>query len=176
MIIALKCWARRGVVRAVLPAALALSGCALVQPPPLAVGQSEPEVVALLGAPTGRYTLPDGLTRLEFARGPFGRQTYMVDLGADGRSRRFDQVLNTQHFARFAEQAPGMTVDELLRTLGRPGDRQHGGLRGGETWSWRYPTNDCLWFQVSVGADGRVVSGGYGIDPVCDARDGVARE
>lgn len=150
---------------------LTLAGCALFEPPPLAMGQSEAEVTALLGAPTGRYGLPDGVTRLEFARGPFGRQTYMVDIGPDGRSRRFDQVLNTMHFAQFAERAPGMSVDELLRSLGRPGERQRLGWVGGELWSWRYPTNDCLWFQVSLGVDGKVIGGGYGIDPACDVND-----
>ena len=157
-------------------AAVALASCAVFQPPPLAVGQSEPEVVALLGSPTGRYPMAEGVTRLEFARGPFGRQTWMVDIGPDGRSRRFDQVLNTMHFAQFAERAPGLSVDELLRTLGRPGDRQRLGWVGGEVWSWRYPTNDCLWFQVSIGTDGKVVSGGYGIDPVCDVKDPPGRE
>ena len=44
-----------------------------------------------------------------------------------------------------------------------------GGWQGGEVWSWRYPTNDCLWFQVSVGADGRVRDGIFNIDPRCDA-------
>ncbi len=154
-----------------LLAALALAGCALFQPPPLALGQTEAEVQALLGLPTARYAMADGLQRLEFARGPFGRHTWMVDIGPDGRSRHFDQVLNTRHFASFAERAPGMSIDELLRTLGRPGDRQHGGWAGGETWSWRYPTNDCLWFQVSIGADRKVIGGGYGIDPMCDVND-----
>lgn len=156
-----------------LATSLVLGACAMFQPPPLALGQTEAEVVALLGLPTGRYPMPDGVQRLEFARGPFGRHTWMVDLGADGRSRRFDQVLNTRHFAEFAERAPGMSIDELLRTLGRPGERQHGGWAGGETWSWRYPTNDCLWFQVSISAERKVLSGGYGIDPACDANDKV---
>ena len=42
---------------------------------------------------------------------------------------------------------------------------------GGELWSWRYPTNDCLWFQVSIGADRKVVNAGQGIDPLCDVKD-----
>lgn len=160
----------------VLTLTLGLGGCALFQPPPLAVGQTEAEVTALLGRPTGRYMLGDGVTRLEFARGPFGRETWMVDLGTDGRSRRFDQVLNTWHFAQFAEAAPGMSIDQLLRSLGRPGQRDRMGWVGGEVWSWRYPTNDCLWWQVSIGPDGKVQSGGYGIDPICDANASGARD
>jgi hypothetical protein len=152
-------------------AAAVLAGCAAFHAPPLAPGQSEGEVLALLGPPTGRYGLPDGAQRLEFARGPLGRQTWMVDIGPDGRSRRAEQVLNEAHFADFQQRAQGMTVDELLRTLGRPGERRHGGWAGGELWSWRYPTNDCLWFQVSIGTDARVIGGSYGIDPACDVND-----
>jgi hypothetical protein len=152
-------------------AVLLVSGCALFQPPPLVVGQSEAQVQALLGPPTQRYGMPDGVVRLEFATGPFGRQTWMVDVGPDGRSRSFDQVLNEANFANFQQRAPGMSVDQLLRELGRPGERQHGGWAGGETWSWRYPTNDCLWFQVSIGEDRKVIGGSYGIDPVCDVND-----
>ena len=177
MITLLHTWHRRtSAVGLTLGLALSMGGCALFQPPPLAVGQTEAEVSALLGMPTGRYALGDGLTRLEFARGPFGRETWMVDLGPDGRSRRFDQVLNTWHFAQFAETAPGMGTEQLLRTLGRPGQRDRMGWVGGEVWSWRYPTNDCLWWQVSIGPDGKVQSGGYGIDPICDANASGARD
>lgn len=161
----------RAALAAGLATVLGLGGCALWQGPPLQAGQTQAELAAVLGPPTGRYALGDGRTRLEHATGPFGRHTWMVDLGADGRVLQWRQVLSTEHFAEFAARAPGLTVDELLRTLGRPGERQHGGLRGGQVWSWRYPTNDCLWFQVSIGADGRVVDAGYGTDPICDIND-----
>ncbi|MFT3820003.1 MAG: hypothetical protein QM750_20715 [Rubrivivax sp.] len=154
-----------------VPAALLLAGCVTFGPPPLAVGQTEAEVVAVMGAPTGRYAMPEGVTRLEYATGPFGRHTWMVDIGPDGRSRRFQQVLEWRNLAAFQQRAAGMSIDELLRELGRPGDRAHGGLRGGETWSYRYPTNNCLWFQVSIGADGKVTGAGDGIDPMCDTND-----
>jgi hypothetical protein len=65
---------------------------------------------------------------------------------------------------------PGMNRAAVLRELGTPGERQGVGWLGREVWSWRYPTNDCLWFQmtVDVAAD-RVHDAGYGIDPRCDA-------
>ena len=161
----------RSCVAALAVTAALLAGCAAFAPPPLTVGQTEPQVVGLLGTPTGRYPMADGVTRLEFATGPYGRQTWMVDLGPDGRSRRFEQVLNTRYFADFQQRAPGMSIDQLLRELGRPGERQHGGRMGGELWSWRYPTNDCLWFQVGIGADRKVINAGQGIDPLCDVKD-----
>ncbi|MCK7501407.1 MAG: hypothetical protein MZW92_73540 [Comamonadaceae bacterium] len=63
---------------------------------------------------------------------------------------------------------PGMTRDELLRTLGRPGERRGGGWQGGEVWSWRYDTHDCWWFQVSIGDDGIVRDGAFGPDGRCE--------
>jgi hypothetical protein len=147
----------------------ALAGCAAFAPPDIRTGQTEAEVRAVFGTPTGRYAMPAAATRLEFATGPYGRTTWMVDLDAAGRVTGAKQVLNEASFADFQARAPGMTRDELLRTLGRPGERRGGGRAGGEVWSWRYPTNDCLWFQSSIDDDGRVRDGTYGIDPRCDA-------
>lgn len=147
---------------------MAVAGCA-VQPP--ASGLGEAEVLARMGPPTARYVLPEGGQRLEYATGPMGRTTWMVDLGPDGRTRRAEQVLTRSFLFAFAQRATGLSQDELLRTLGRPAERRAAGLAGGETWSWRYVTNECLWFQVSVGPDGRVIGGGEGIDPVCDVND-----
>ena len=50
-----------------LAAAAWLAGCASLQPPQATPGQTEAEVVARLGPPTGRYTLPAGGQRLEYA-------------------------------------------------------------------------------------------------------------
>lgn len=150
--------------------ALALAGCTTpLMAPPAQPGQSEAEVVARLGAPTGRYTLPEGGTRLEYATGPYGRQTWMVDLDRGGRVVVAQQVLTAENLAAFQAKAPGMPREQLLATIGRPGERRGGGRQGGEVWSWRYQTNDCLWFQVSIADDGRVRDGAFGIDPTCDA-------
>ena len=82
-------------------------------------------------------------------------------------------MLNESHFADFQGRAPGMSRAALLRELGTPGERKGAGLMGGELWSWRYPTNDCLWFQVTLDTDtDQVRAAGYGIDPRCDALSG----
>lgn len=155
-------------------AAALLAGCAgpgLWQGPRLALGQTEAEVVALLGPPTDRYPMGDGVQRLQWVTGPFGRQTWMVDLGADGRSRWFAQVLTRAHLFAFAERAQGMDIPQLLRELGRPAEQRPNGWGGGQTWSWRYVTNDCLWWQVSLDAHGKVSGAGEGPDPLCEVRD-----
>ena len=151
-----------------LSAAALLGGCVL---PPPASGRTEADVLREWGMPTGRYALPTGGQRLEYATGPYGRTTWMIDLDETGRVRGSEQVLNERRFADFQGRSPGMTRAEVLRELGRPGERRGGGRQGGELWSWRYPTNDCLWFQLSVGDDGRARDAGYGTDPTCDHGD-----
>jgi hypothetical protein len=147
--------------------ALWLVACAAPPQP----GQSVGQLMQQRGMPTARYSMPNGVTRLEFATGPFGRETWMVDVDAGQQVLAAQQVLNEASFAEFQRHAPGMTRDELLRTLGRPGERRSGGWQGGQVWAWRYPTNDCLWFQASIGDDGIVRDGAYGIDPACDTRN-----
>ncbi len=144
-----------------------LGACA--SPPP-AVGTPGDAVLQARGQPTGRYALPDGGQRLEYATGPYGRETWMIDLDAAGRVAAARQVLNEAEFER-VQTTPGLTRDALLRWLGRPGARRHGGWQGGEVWSWRYPTNDCLWFQISIADDGSMGGAAYGIDPACDRGD-----
>ena len=134
-------------------------------------GSSEAEVVQAMGQPTSRYTMPGGMQRLEFARGPFGRHTYMVDLDAQGRVANVEQVLDARHFARVM---PGQTRDEVLRTLGRPGERV-GMMRDGQIWSWRYANNDCLWWQAQFDAQGVVTAAGYAPERGCDGPDRSAR-
>jgi hypothetical protein len=145
-------------------ATLALVSCATVPPQP---GTPQAEVLARWGPPTGHYPLPAGGERLEYATGPYGRTTWMIDLDRAGRVAQSRQVLGEAEFLQ-VQSAPALTRDELLRWLGRPGERHGGGRAGGEVWSWRYPTNDCLWFQVSVADDGRVGGSGYFVDPRCD--------
>lgn len=156
--------ARAGMV---LLAAL-LTSCAT---PPPAPGTPREAVLQAWGQPTARHALPGGTERLEYATGPFGRTTWMIDLDTTGRVRQARQVLNEAEFLQVQIRAGSgaLTREELLRWIGTPGERRHGGWAGGEVWSWRYPTNDCLWFQASVADSGRVTSAAFGTDPVCDA-------
>ncbi len=143
-----------------------LAGC-VVKPP--SAGSTEAEVVQRWGPPTARYALAAGGQRLEYATGPYGRSTWMLDLDAAGRLVGAGQVLTDSSLQAFQAKAPGMARDELLRTLGTPGNRRGGGRQGGEIWSWRYETNECFWFRVSIGDDGRVRDGGFYPDPNCES-------
>lgn len=144
---------------------LLAAGCAGYAPPRDAAGQTITSVTARLGPPTGRYELPGGSSRWEFARGPMGRHTWMLDVDAQGRVLSSEQVLTAE---RFAQVRDGMTADEVRRLIGRPGETRPGGFQGGEVWNWRYETNDCLWFELSI-IDGRAKGPAQAIDPRCDA-------
>ncbi|MGE5116332.1 MAG: hypothetical protein ACM3N6_07550 [Betaproteobacteria bacterium] len=153
--------------------AAVLAGCAGYGPSQLRVGESVSDVERSMGMPTAIYSMPGGAQRIEYARGPFGRETYMVDADAAGNVTGWSQVLTE---ANFAALPLGIGRDELLRRLGTPAERQRIGWQDRDLWAWRYPTNDCLWFTVSLDRDQRVVDSGYGIDPRCDAGHGRDRQ
>ena len=94
------------VAAAVLGAALLASCASSSTPQDLPLGSTEAQVIARMGPPTGRYTLENGGTRLEFARGPQGRATYMVDFDAAGGSTVWDQVLTPQRRGLEAHRPP----------------------------------------------------------------------
>jgi hypothetical protein len=151
-------------------AVVALAGCALPGLTPLAPGLTEAEVQQRWGPPTGRYVLPDG-QRLEYARGPAGQETWMVDLDAQGRTVAWRQVLEYQALQQLQGSLPGMTTAEVLPLIGRPSAVRSGGRQGGQVWSWRHDSPFCLWLQASVGDDGRLRDAGFYPDPACDPRD-----
>ena len=148
------------------PAALALllAACAGYSPADVRPGMSAEQVQALMGAPTGRYPNPDGGTRLEFARGPMGLHTYMVDVDAAGRVTGWKQVMDEREFNAIT---PGMPVQEMLRRIGRPAQVRGGGWQPGQVWSYRYDGPFCLWWQISVVGD-TVKDAAYGPDPRCE--------
>src|SRR5262245_24637780 len=93
-------------------AATLLAACAGPAPPKdLPVGAPEADVLKLMGQPTGRYSLANGGERMEYARGPYGRETFMIDLDAQRRVVQWDQVLDRSYFETVS---PGMKADDLL--------------------------------------------------------------
>jgi hypothetical protein len=159
-----------GLLTALLLATLLTGGCAVAPPAP---GTPRAALQGVWGVPTAEHAMPDGGQRLEYASGPYGRTTWMVDLDATGRVQQARQVLNEAEF-QDVMSTPNLRRGEVLRRLGAPGEVRGYGWRredrGNQIWSWRYPTNDCLWFELTLAADGRVTGGGYGTDPACDRR------
>lgn len=150
---------------AVLMMALLLAACSGYAPDGLMPGSSTVEAEILMGPPTGRHSLPDGGQRLEFARGPYGRHTYMLDFDAEGRLLRAEQVLTEENFMTLEI---GMSKAEVLRRIGRPSEVRYLPRQRHQLWSYRYVTPFCIWFQVSLDTADRVAELGHNIDPLCD--------
>ena len=71
-----------------------LSACASYSGRTLENGVSTlPEVVATLGEPAMRWKDDDGREQLAYPRGPYGTQTFMALMSADGRLERIEGVL-----------------------------------------------------------------------------------
>jgi len=104
--------------------AAALARLGLRPPPALARGalspgrSSESEVRSLLGKPDAVHDGDGGGRILEYPRGPAGTETWMVEIGPDGRYRGMRNVLVEECFAQLAR---GDTMAEVRRRLGRPG-------------------------------------------------------
>ena len=143
-------------------------GCATYGPPRLAAGASVADATRALGPPTGEYPLPAGAKRLEFARGPFGKHTYMLDFDAQGRMLGWAQVLTE---ARFNAVRAGTSQAEVLLALGRPSERSRIALQRQTVWSYRFEDHFCRWFQVGIDEAGRVTDTGYYPDPLCERKD-----
>jgi hypothetical protein len=142
---------------------LLLSACSSYAPPGVLTGISRAELVAQMGPPDLARQLDTG-TRLEFPRGPYGKHTWFVYLDANGRVTRAEQVLTEQNFSRISV---GMSQNEVLQLLGRPGEIQELGRSHGVLWNYRYANYDCNWFQVELSPQQQVRSASYGQPPEC---------
>ena len=164
--------ARRRLRATAIPASAAMlvlsaTGCAGLAPGMTPLGTDIASVRQGPFAPTGEYPLAGGGTRLEFAQGSFGKQTWMLDFDAAGRLVANRQVLTE---ANFATIAPGMPAQAVRMRLGHPAQVFNVPWQKIQVWNYRFATGDCVWFQVSIGdvGQGRVTEASLGSDPACD--------
>lgn len=148
-----------------LVCAAVLAGCAT--PGGLPLGTTIDAARHGVQSPTGEYALPNGGRRLEFARGAFGKETWMLDFDAQGALVSSEQVLTEDNFSNIT---PGMTADDVRMRLGRPAYIFGAGWQEHiQVWNYRFAGGDCVWFQVSIrDADRKVREAGIGQDPACD--------
>ena len=94
----------------------------------------------------------DGSRTLEYPRGPMGKETYFVTIGADGRFRRIEQVLTEENFRKVQ---PGMTRDQVRQILGKPGEISRFKRQNEEVWGWRYleATQRTMFFYAHFDQD-----------------------
>lgn len=122
--------------RALLITFLAILGaCTLLTPVPPNIGDAEQEIIAKLGQPTHR--IQDGSEHLlEYARGPWGQQTFMARIGPDDKLISYEQVLTAQKFA--ALKVGSATKDDVLRAIGTPSETVYLSRLALEVWSYPY--------------------------------------
>lgn len=157
---------------AIVTVCAALGACATrYGPESLASGATVAEVERALGPPTGRHGGPPA-ERFEYARGPFGKHTYMLAFDAGGKLQGWEQVLTESRFDRLRA---GMSRDELLASVGRPSEVASLPRQRQALWSYRYETPFCRWFQVALDPAGKVVETGYGPDPLCNGKPSGAQ-
>ena len=153
-----------------LLAACLLAACAGYGPQSFSTGAPRDAVMRTMGVPTARLPQPGGGERLEYARGPYGRHTYMLDFDVEGRLLRWEQVLTE---AKFNTIRAGMDASEVLALIGHSFEQRVVGWSVKQTvWAYRYETPFCQWFQVGLDPQGKVVDTSYGPDPLCEERDG----
>jgi hypothetical protein len=145
----------------------ALAGCAgTYGPQGLRTGSTLGEVTSALGPPSGRHPRAGG-ERVEFARGPYGKHTYMLDFDAGGRLIHVEQVLDEAHFSALKV---GMPAEQVLRRIGHPSEASYLPRQKHTLWSYRYFNPFCIWFQVSIDTNGHVAELGQNFDPLCERR------
>jgi len=96
---------------------------------------SAADVRSMLGRPEAIHEGDDGTRIQEYPRGPAGTETWMVEIGPDGRYRGMRNVLVDECFAQLSL---GDTIDDVRRRLGRPGSAADFPRRGEHVLSWKY--------------------------------------
>jgi hypothetical protein len=134
-------------------AALAAAACAMGPPP----GSSEGDVRASMGKPALEVPGTDGSRRLMYPRGPMGTETYVADIGADGRLRGVSNVLTDDTFEMIR---PGFTEHDVKNMIGPPGETMYFPLSNTHAWDYRYidTWSYLSVFSVTFDAQGVVVS------------------
>ena len=157
---------RRLLFPLLLSAAALLSACDTERAARLEEGVStEADVRRQFGEPVQLTERADGSKLLAYPRQPEGWTNYEAEIGADGKLAALRQLLTEANFAKVRD---GMPSDEVLRMLGRPADKA-GEYMNRQTWSWRYPTYECLWARITFEPDGKVRGGASLMtDPRCD--------
>lgn len=168
----MKLTSRTRVLFAVFACSALLAACNAYGPQSLAPGTSVAQVQAQMGAATASHPppadQPRAASRLEFARGPMGKHTYMLDFDAQGRLLAWEQVLTE---AKFFKVEPGWSQAQVRAWLGTPSHVRSVGWRGETVWSYRYESPFCVWFEISL-INASVVGTGNGPDPLCEEKGG----
>ncbi|WP_370690373.1 hypothetical protein [Hydrogenophaga sp.] len=146
--------------------ALVLAACGSM-PETVSPGTSRAEIEQRLGRPTAVHPLPDG-TRLQYSRQPSGQQVFNLDLDAQGRLARVDQVLDIEWLQRI--QVDRWTREDVLRQFGQPAVVERVARFEGGVWTYRYlePFSLARLAHIYIDAQGTVRRVVYTDEPLLD--------
>jgi len=101
--------------RLAIAGALLIAGCVSYSGSNLTPGTSTAaDVEATMGRPAATFALAGGGSVWVYPRGPIGRHTYAVTLGADGVVHSVEQRLDEEYFKKIV---PGTTTMKQVREL-----------------------------------------------------------
>lgn len=149
--------------------ALLVAACASYNGRGLVPGESTlADVVRVMGKPAMQWENPDRSRQLSYPRGPFGYDSFMVFVDAQGRLQRIQNVLNSETFAKVR---PGMSQAEVLRLLGpsEPTWTAYYEARRELDWEWRY-CDDWAYaarFDVLLDAESGTVRSSFSREEDC---------
>ena len=139
------------------------AGCVSYGPDSELLGQDKAQVIAKMGPPSMERQLANG-SRLEYPRGPFGKNTYFVFLNSERKVTGWDNVLTTSNFDKIT---PGMLASDVEFLIGESKSNFGVGSKAHRVWEYPFSNSICRVFQVEVTPDGKVDSTGYGYAPEC---------
>ncbi|RCS56992.1 hypothetical protein [Parvibium lacunae] len=120
-------------------ATLLLTACVSA---PIVPGSGAEAVRSQFGQPTQRHVLPSStgaVERWEYAYGPFGLETWMIDLDRDQRVVKIEQVLQPAVFARLQQAiSTGFDQRQLAQMLGKPAMITQYASWTGPVWVYRF--------------------------------------
>ena len=162
-------WVARALVLGLI---MLLAGCALM-PERVPLGATRSEIESRLGSPTGVYPLADG-TRLQYSRQPAGQEVYNLDLGADGRLRQTEQVMDAGWLQRIPVDQ--WTRQDALLNLGRPAIIERVASFDGVLWTYRFrEMNSPRFVHLYLDSSGVVRRVGFSDEPLPDDVFDMAR-
>jgi len=98
-------------------ALIALDGCGSTRAGLHPGASTRADVIAVMGTPAMRWSLPDRGEQLSYPTGPAGYESFMVYLDAGGRLVRVDNVLREGIMDRIAA---GMDEADVVQLIGPP--------------------------------------------------------
>ena len=128
-----------------------LAGCVSYSGSDLLPGKSvAQEIEASMGPPAERLARPDGSSVWYFPRGPSGRHTYAVAVGADGVMQAIEQRLIPENVAKL--QLGSINAKQVREMLGPPVRITRAAFKPLDVWEYRWVNvlgRRVLWVHFS---------------------------